>query len=219
MLFHRSIEEIALLVPAVLLALLLHELAHGWAAYLLGDSTAKEAGRLSLNPLKHLDPIGTLCMLLAGVGWAKPVPINPNRFRMKNRKLGVAITGAAGPLCNFVLAFLSLLIYGVWMIRSRGNMPQLAVSALTMFAALNIGLGAFNLIPVPPLDGSRILLPLLPDKAAAFLHRYERYIGLVFLLLIATDLLDGPIGAVRSAVADRIVIWAFDLARLLGGAA
>ncbi|MBR5389776.1 MAG: site-2 protease family protein [Clostridia bacterium] len=219
MLFHYSIQEIALLVPCVLLALMLHELAHGWAAYLLGDETAKEAGRLSFNPLRHLDPIGTLCMLLAGVGWAKPVPVNPNRFHIRNRKFGVALTGAAGPLCNFILAFVSLLAYGVWMIRSGGEMPQSAVTALTMFAGLNIGLGAFNLIPVPPLDGSRILLPFLPDKAALFLHRYERYIGMVFFLLLITDLLDGPIGAVRGAIADRIVALAFGLARLLGGAA
>lgn len=219
MLFHYSLKEIAVLIPAVLLALLLHELSHAWVAYLLGDTTAKEAGRLSLNPLKHLDPVGTLCMLLAGVGWAKPVPINPNRFRMKNRKLGIALTGAAGPLCNFILAFLSLLVYGVWMLRSLGEMPQMAVTALTMFAALNIGLGAFNLLPVPPLDGSRILLPLLPDNLAVFLHRYERYIGMVFFLLIVTDLLNGPIGAVRNAIADRIIGLAFGLARLLGGAA
>ena len=119
MLFRYSLKELCMLLPAVLMALVLHEMAHGWAAYLLGDRTAKEQGRLSLDPLKHLDLIGTVCMLLGGVGWARPVPIDPSRFRIRNQKLGMAITAIAGPLCNFLQAFLAAVI--AYLIRWKGS--------------------------------------------------------------------------------------------------
>lgn len=217
MLFRNSLKDVLILFPAVVISLLLHELSHGWAAYLLGDTTAKEAGRLSLNPLKHLDPMGTLMMLVAGIGWARPVPIDPGQFHMKNRRLGFAITAAAGPLCNFVLAFLTVFIYGLLLIWRRGQLSDTAAQALTTFAMLNIGLGAFNLIPVPPLDGSRLLLPVLPKKAAAFLLRYERYFGMVFFLLVATGIVSKPLTAVRTAIGRTIIRWALSLAAGLGG--
>lgn len=220
MLFRYSLKELCMLLPAVLMALVLHEMAHGWAAYLLGDRTAKEQGRLSLDPRKHLDLIGTVCMLLGGVGWARPVPIDPSRFRIRNQKLGMAITAIAGPLCNFLQAFLAAVI--AYLIRWKGSgiLCETAVSFLAMLAALNVGLGTFNLIPVPPLDGSRLLLPLLPDRAVSFLLKYERICGVVFLALIASGILDGSIDAVRDAVMDGILRAACRTALfLMGGAA
>lgn len=219
MLFRYSLKELCMLLPAVLMALVLHEMAHGWAAYLLGDRTAKEQGRLSLDPLKHLDLIGTVCMLLGGVGWARPVPIDPSRFRIRNQKLGMAITAIAGPLCNFLQAFLAAVI--AYLIRWKGSgiLCETAVSFLAMLAALNVGLGTFNLIPVPPLDGSRLLLPLLPDRAVSVLLKYERICGVVFLALIASGILDGSIDAVRDAVMDGILRAAWRTALFLTGGA
>ena len=219
MLFRYSLKELCMLLPAVLMALVLHEMAHGWAAYLLGDRTAKEQGRLSLDPLKHLDLIGTVCMLLGGVGWARPVPIDPSRFRIRNQKLGMAITAIAGPLCNFLQAFLAAVI--AYLIRWKGSgiLCETAVSFLAMLAVLNVGLGTFNLIPVPPLDGSRLLLPLLPDRAVSVLLKYERICGVVFLALIASGILDGSIDAVRDAVMDGILRAAWRMTLFLTGGA
>ena len=220
MLFRYSLKELCMLLPAVLMALVLHEMAHGWAAYLLGDRTAKEQGRLSLDPLKHLDLIGTVCMLLGGVGWARPVPIDPSRFRIRNQKLGMAITAIAGPLCNFLQAFLAAVIAYLIRWKGSGAFCETAVSFLAMLAALNVGLGTFNLIPVPPLDGSRLLLPLLPDRAVSVLLKHERICGVVFLALIASGILDGSIDAVRDAVMDGILRAACRTALfLMGGAA
>ena len=220
MLFRYSLKELCMLLPAVLMALVLHEMAHGWAAYLLGDRTAKEQGRLSLDPLKHLDLIGTVCMLLGGVGWARPVPIDPSRFRIRNQKLGMAITAIAGTLCNFLQAFLAAVIAYLIRWKGSGAFCETAVSFLAMLAALNVGLGTFNLIPVPPLDGSRLLLPLLPDRAVSVLLKYERICGVVFLALIASGILDGSIDAVRDAVMDGILRAAWRTALfLMGGAA
>ena len=205
MLFRYSLKEFCMLLPAVLMALVLHEMAHGWAAYLLGDRTAKEQGRLSPDPLKHLDPLGTVCMLLGGVGWARPVPIDPSRFRIRSKKLGMVITAIAGPLCNFLQAFLAAVIAYLLRWKGSGAFCETAVSFLAMLMALNVGLGTFNLIPVPPLDGSRLLLPLLPDRAAGFVLKYERICGVVFLALIASGVLSGPIDTVRDAVMDGIL--------------
>lgn len=219
MLFRYSLKELCMLLPAVLMALVLHEMAHGWAAYLLGDRTAKEQGRLSLDPRKHLDLIGTVCMLLGGVGWARPVPIDPSRFRIRNQKLGMAITAIAGPLCNFLQAFLAAVIAYLIRWKGSGAFCETAVSFLAMLAALNVGLGTFNLIPVPPLDGSRLLLPLLPDRAVGFLLKYERICGVVFLALIASGILDGSIDAVRDAVMDGILRAAWRTTLFLTGGA
>lgn len=219
MLFRYSLKELCMLLPAVLMALVLHEMAHGWAAYLLGDRTAKEQGRLSLDPLKHLDLIGTVCMLLGGVGWARPVPIDPRRFRIRNQKLGMAITAIAGPLCNFLQAFLAAVIAYLIRWKGSGAFCETAVSFLAMLAVLNVGLGTFNLIPVPPLDGSRLLLPLLPDRAVSVLLKYERICGVVFLALIASGILDGSIDAVRDAVMDGILRAAWRTTLFLTGGA
>ncbi len=184
----NQIVSYALSALAVLLILTIHEYSHAYAAYKLGDNTARNLGRLTLNPIKHLDPFGALCMVLFKFGWAKPVPINPRNF--KNPKRGFAITALAGPLSNIIAAFFSALVY-LLLAAMFGRMTfgsnfayQLALnlcSFVAIFHQINIGIGIFNLIPIPPLDGSRILNVVLPPKTYFGIMRYERqiYLGLI----------------------------------------
>ena len=159
-------------VPVLLIAFPVHECAHGYAAYMLGDDTAKRAGRLTLNPFRHLDLLGTICLIVAHFGWAKPVPINPYNFR--DRKSGTALVSLAGPFSNLVMAFLSLLLLKLFLMIS--GVPALAAviveNFLVISAEINVGLFVFNLIPVPPLDGSRILALFMPERAEAAFYRY-----------------------------------------------
>ena len=173
-------------VLGVLLCLTVHETCHGLAAYALGDPTAKRMHRLSLNPLHHIDWLGLASMMICGFGWAKPVPVDMRYF--KNPKAGMAVTALAGPVSNFLLAlaglFLASLIYranpsGAFMIWVFGFLLSTAV--------LSIGLGLFNLVPIPPLDGSKVLFALLPQNAYHTLMRYERYGMAVLLLLVWLD--------------------------------
>lgn len=199
--FGRSWQYYAMVLPAVLICITFHEVCHGYVAYLLGDETAKEAGRLTLNPIKHLDPVGALCMVVAGVGWAKPVPIDPRRmWKMKNRKLAISLTALAGPLSNMLLAFLLFFAY----LEIAANVPGGFLSALGEFlyitAYLSVGLAAFNLLPIPPLDGSKILFPLLPNRVIAVTAKYERYISLAFFALILMGVLNKPIELIRSGI-------------------
>ena len=170
---------------AVLVILSIHEFAHAYAAYKLGDNTARNLGRLTINPLKHLDPIGALCMVFFHFGWAKPVPINPRNF--KNPKRDFAITAAAGPLANLFVAFVSAFVYlAVYaMVRnlsfsSSKDFLYILLSNVLLFIyifhSINIGIAIFNLIPIPPLDGSRLLNLILPPKTYFSVMRYERQI-------------------------------------------
>ena len=164
---------------SVLLTLILHEIAHGYVAYRCGDPTAKMLGRLSLDHRKHLDPIGTLCLVFLGFGWAKPVPVDPRYFRRP--KQGMALTALAGPVSNFLLA-LVLLFAGrlVYDYAPYSAANQRLLTFLLTTAILSLGLGLFNLIPIPPLDGSKVLFSLLPDRAYNMMLRYERY-GMLLL--------------------------------------
>lgn len=180
---------------AALVALTVHEFSHGYAAYKLGDNTARSLGRLTLNPLRHIDPFGALCMIFFHFGWAKPVPINARNF--KNPKRDFAITAMAGPLSNVILGFISALLYllsyrllvAVATGMGEGFLYNFAYN-LTLFClyfhTLNVGLGIFNLIPIPPFDGSRILNVILPARIYFKVMRYERYIywGVVAWLLL-----------------------------------
>ena len=167
--FGTNIPQLLLNLVAVLVALTVHEYAHGYAAYKLGDNTASSLGRLTLNPIKHLDPFGALCMLFFRFGWAKPVPINPRNF--KNPKRDFAITAVAGPLTNIVISFISafflLLCNRLFTVTGSvmlNNMQYYTTLFLYIFHAVNLGLGIFNLIPIPPFDGSRILNAVLPPR-------------------------------------------------------
>ncbi len=173
---------IALRIPALLIAITVHEFAHARMAYHFGDATAKNQGRMNLNPISHLDPIGTLMILLVGFGWAKPVPINPYNFNQYRK--GLRWVSFAGPLTNFVLGFVSLLFLNI-LIRA-GLYSGLFLQFVVVLMQLNILLGIFNLIPVPPLDGSKILMSYLPDKYLGFYRQLERYAPLILLGLILT---------------------------------
>ena len=179
-------------LAASLLCITLHELSHGFAAYLLGDPTAKNAGRLTLNPIKHLDILGLLMMVSVHVGWAKPVPINMRHF--KHPKRDMAITALAGPLSNFVLT-LVVLFAGRLFYEFGANTAATAyiILALMYIAVLSLGLGLFNLIPVSPLDGSKILLSFLPDKICYTVLRYERYIAFAMVLLAWLGVFNEPL--------------------------
>ena len=178
-------------IPGVLIAITFHEFAHGFVAYKLGDNTAKNEGRLSLNPLDHLDPIGSIMLLFAGFGWGKPVHVNPTQYTRKmSMEKGEAIVSAAGPLTNIILAFILALINGAlikfsngFLLTNIGNVTQqIIVSAIFV----NIGLGVFNLIPLPPLDGSKVIMPFLPYKAKQWYINNEHIFYIIFIAIAIT---------------------------------
>ncbi|MCR5137950.1 MAG: site-2 protease family protein [Oscillospiraceae bacterium] len=180
------------MIPS-LLCITLHELAHGLMAYRLGDDTAKRAGRLTLNPLKHLDPIGLLMMLTVRFGWAKPVPVNMYRFR--NPKRGMALTALAGPGCNLLITVLFLFLYGLlYSALKASELGGILLELIEITAYMSLGLCIFNLLPVPPLDGSKVLLSVLPDDAYRKLMYYERYGSIVLLALVWSGVLGRPLG-------------------------
>lgn len=174
--------EYLYIIPAALIAIIFHEMAHGYVSYWLGDPTPKEYGRLSLNPLKHIDPVGILCLIFFRVGWAKPVMINPKYY--KNEKWGIALVSLAGPLMNFLLAFIS--IFFMVLIAKFSSiifLTKYLSTFLLQLAVINIGLGVFNLIPIPPLDGSKIIGAILPEEAYYQYMKYQKY-GTIFMLII-----------------------------------
>ena len=181
-------------IPGVLLAITFHEYAHGLVAYKLGDNTAKDEGRLSLNPLAHLDPIGTLMLLFAGFGWGKPVHVDSRNYTRKiSMEKGEAIVSAAGPLMNIILAFIFTLIYcAIYKFAGAGFLHSTMGSVLMLMIfytiSINVGLGVFNLIPLPPLDGSKIIMPFLPYKAKEWFINNEQIFYLVFVVLWITGL-------------------------------
>ncbi len=181
----NSIILLLIRLVAVLLAICVHEMAHGFAAYKLGDPTAKYDGRLSLNPLKHIDPIGALCMFFFGFGWAKPVSINPNYF--KKLKRDTAITALAGPISNFLMAYIAVILF-LYVCPLVGNLYLRQFIYTLIF--INIGLGVFNLIPIPPLDGSKVFLSLLPRRIYFEIMRYEQFGFLILIAALWLDVLD-----------------------------
>ena len=195
-------------LAAVLLCLTVHESCHGLAAYALGDPTARREHRLSLNPLRHIDWFGLLMMFVAGFGWAKPVPVNPNYF--KKTKQGMALTALAGPVSNFLLALLMLLAARIFCdVAAYSEANQRILDFLLMVALLSIGLGLFNLLPIPPLDGSKVLFAVLPDGAYNQLMRYERYGMLLLFALVFFD--------VGSSAFSAAIEWVFELfCRIVG---
>lgn len=177
-------------VAVIFLILPLHEYAHGLIAYKLGDPTAKQSGRLTLNPLASIDKVGTLGLLLFGIGWAKPVPVNPRYFR--NPKRDMALTALAGPVSNILAGFVGTVVY--YFLLCLPFIPVQVLSVLSVFfyyyISINLMLAVFNLLPAPPLDGSRLVAAFLPNRMVYQYYRYERYVVLVLFVLLFTGVLD-----------------------------
>lgn len=196
------------IIPA-LVCITLHELSHGIVALKLGDTTAKDAGRLTLNPIKHIDIMGLIMMVVFRFGWAKPVPVNMGKFR--NPKTGMAICAAAGPLCNIVLCCLLLLVYGFIFKPLYGlnrEWADLLLQTVETTAYLSLALAIFNILPISPLDGSKVLFSFLKPQQYYKLMRYERYGMIILIVLMITNVLDNPLSAATSWVYDKLFILA-----------
>lgn len=201
----RPLLELVLRAVPALICITLHELSHGFVAYLLGDPTAKNAGRLTLNPIRHLDLIGFVMLLVAHVGWAKPVPVDMRYFRHPKR--GMAITALAGPVSNFLITALFILLYGfcypLFYQQPHSLVAKECFDLLYWTAYLSLGLALFNLLPIPPLDGSKVVFSLLSDSAYLKLMRYEKY-GMILLIALAYF---GVTGQFLAKVMDTVFSW------------
>lgn len=193
LLFKDPVAFLLLAIP-LLYSVILHEISHGFVAYLFGDDTAKRTGRLSLNPLVHLDPMGTLALFLVGFGWAKPVPVNYSN--LKNFRVGLVCVSLAGCVTNIIIAIIAILLLQFKFITA---FPMVAI-VLIVLAKINIILGAFNMIPIPPLDGSRILLGVLPRQAQILLIKIEPYGLPILFVLLFTKVLDPVIISIQSVI-------------------
>jgi len=208
------LTDMLMRVLPALICITLHELAHGYVAFLMGDPTAQRAGRLTLNPIRHIDPMGLLMMVVFRFGWAKPVPVNMYYF--KDPRRGMALTALAGPGCNVLLAVVFLFLYGLsFPLYVMGKAVFLAEFCY-ISAYLSLSLALFNLLPVPPLDGSKVLFSVLSDEAYRKLMRYERYGMFALLLLVWSGVLGDPLSMGVDWLFDRLFFaaeWGFELTK------
>ncbi len=201
-----GLKEILLRLPIIFIAITVHEYAHGYAALKMGDPTAKLSGRLSMNPLAHMDIVGALSMLIFGFGWAKPVPINPNNF--KNHKKGTVIVSLAGPISNLFLAFLGSVLYGIFRRIGFGNFSaqfsEIFYGLLAQLILLNVCFGIFNLVPFPPLDGAKIVGAFLPYKTYFKIMQYERYAFPILIVLMYLGIFDRILGVLITPIVSSL---------------
>ncbi len=206
-------------VPGVLIAITFHEFAHAFVADRLGDDTARREGRLSLNPLDHLDPIGTVLLLFAGFGWGKPVHVNPRNYTRKmSMEKGEALVSIAGPVMNFLLAIIfAIIYYGIYKLADTSfllsTMGGIIMRLIIATVSINVGLGLFNLIPLPPLDGSKVIMPFLPYKAKEFFINNEQIFYIVFVVLWIT----GLTSVIISPAIQTVGSWILNLAAAIWG--
>ena len=198
-------DPVAFVILSVLLlySVIFHELAHGWVAYKMGDATAKWLGRLTLNPIKHLDLIGTLMLLFVGFGWAKPVPINLENIPAENRRKGLIFVSAAGITANIIFAFIALLLYRLISPDQSGMIAQI----LILLARINIILAAFNLIPIPPLDGSKIVMGFAPESVNRVLNQIEPFGFFIVLGLLLLGALNPVINVLQYFILAVISVF------------
>lgn len=190
----QTIINLCVRVFVIFCILPVHEFAHAYASSKLGDETARLSGRLTLSPFAHIDPFGAILTLVAGVGWAKPVPVNMYNLKSKNKKGAMALVSLAGPFSNVLMALFFLLIMnGVSAFSTVTELTQTIYTFLYIAASLNIRLAVFNLIPIPPLDGSRLITLIIPDKYYYQIMKYERYIGYAFMVLVLIGTFDAPL--------------------------
>ena len=209
---------LVLSVPGVLLALTVHEFGHAFAAYKLGDDTPVRQGRLSLNPFDHIEPLGIAMLLFAHIGWGKPVQVDPRNY---NRNISVekadAIVSLAGPLMNFITAIIFALIYCALLrflpILVINDIGQIIIEIIIAIVSINIGLGVFNMIPLPPLDGSKIFLPVLPRNAKIWFIQHEQLFYIVFLVMWIT----GIAGEIIGPIVNQIGYAVLNLASMIFG--
>ena len=202
-----NLLDMGILVVAAVLSITIHETCHGLTAWWLGDPTAKRAGRLTLNPLKHIDLFGLVLLAVAKFGWAKPVPVDMRYFR--NPKWGMALTALAGPLSNVLLALAALLVRSVLLVvlinRGGSDILDYTILLTEYLAIISSGLAVFNIIPIPPLDGSKILAAILPDRAYVTLMRFERYGMILLAILLLSNVIDGPLNTMRQGILDLLI--------------
>lgn len=207
---------LVLSLPGLLIAVTFHEYAHAFVADKLGDDTPRRQGRLTLNPLAHLDPYGTFLMIFAGFGWGKPVEINPINFNRKvSMKGGSALVSIAGPLMNFILAIICAIIYGILLRTSivYSKTGEILMEIILYTMSMNIGLGVFNLIPLPPLDGSKVLLALLPSRAQDWYENNQHILYIIFLVIWITPIA----GQIVTPVITSINHWLINLIEIISG--
>jgi Zn-dependent protease len=195
------IRDIPFVAITLMIAFTIHEFAHAFVAYKFGDDTAKRQGRLTLNPVQHLDPLGTLLIFIAGFGWARPVPVN--RFFFKNPRLAGILVSVAGPISNLLLACLGFIIWYTALAAGIADQPYL-MDFLNIFIGLNLVLFVFNLLPLPPLDGYRIVEDLAPNHIRAKMTQYEVYGSLIFLILVITPLDQYTIGPIFQTIIPMV---------------